>query len=145
MIPAAFDYHVPSTLEEAIGLLQKHGEEAKVLSRGQSLLPLLKLRLGFATQLVTVTNTSPPALLQDLITAVVDVNIANGISNSLDAKLDAALEALSDSNANNDIAAINAMEAFISAVQAQSGKKIPAADASTLITLAQAIIDSLSG
>ena len=54
MIPAAFDYHAPSTLEEAIGLLQTHGEEAKVLSGGQSLLPLLKLRLGFATQLVDI-------------------------------------------------------------------------------------------
>ncbi len=54
MIPAAFDYHAPGSLEEAIGLLQEHGEEAKVLSGGQSLLPLLKLRLGFATQLVDI-------------------------------------------------------------------------------------------
>lgn len=54
MIPSAFDYHAPGTLEEAIGLLDQHGEEAKVLSGGQSLLPLLKLRLGFATQLVDI-------------------------------------------------------------------------------------------
>ncbi len=54
MIPSAFDYHAPGTLEEAIGLLEQHGEEAKVLSGGQSLLPLLKLRLGFATQLVDI-------------------------------------------------------------------------------------------
>ncbi len=54
MIPAPFDYHAPKTLDEAIGLLQRHGEEAKVLSGGQSLLPLLKLRLGFATQLVDI-------------------------------------------------------------------------------------------
>ena len=54
MIPSAFDYHAPGTLEEAIALLQQHGEEAKVLSGGQSLLPLLKLRLGFSTQLVDI-------------------------------------------------------------------------------------------
>ena len=54
MIPSAFDYHAPGTLEEAIALLQQHGEEAKVLSGGQSLLPLLKLRLGYSTQLVDI-------------------------------------------------------------------------------------------
>ncbi len=54
MIPSAFDYHAPGTLEEAIALLQQHGDEAKVLSGGQSLLPLLKLRLGYATQLVDI-------------------------------------------------------------------------------------------
>ncbi len=54
MIPSAFDYHAPRTLQEAIALLQQHGEEAKVLSGGQSLLPLLKLRLGFSTQLVDI-------------------------------------------------------------------------------------------
>ena len=45
MIPAAFDYHAPATLEEAIGLLQHHGDGAKVLSGGQSLLPAMNLRL----------------------------------------------------------------------------------------------------
>ncbi len=58
MIPSAFDYHAPDTLEEAIGLLGQHGEEAKVLSGGQSLLPLLKLRLGFATHLVDIGRIS---------------------------------------------------------------------------------------
>src|SRR6202162_637869 len=46
MIPAPFDYHAPKTLSEAIELLGRYGEEAKVLSGGQSLLPLMKLRLG---------------------------------------------------------------------------------------------------
>jgi len=54
MIPPAFDYHAPGTLEEAIALLKQHGESAKVLSGGQSLLPLLKLRLGFAEHLVDI-------------------------------------------------------------------------------------------
>lgn len=54
MIPASFDYHSPKTLSEAFALLQQYGEEAKVLSGGQSLLPLLKLRLGAAGHLVDI-------------------------------------------------------------------------------------------
>jgi carbon-monoxide dehydrogenase medium subunit len=56
MIPASFDYHAPKTLAEAIGLLSKHSGEAKVLSGGQSLLPLLKLRLGSAAHLVDINR-----------------------------------------------------------------------------------------
>jgi carbon-monoxide dehydrogenase medium subunit len=52
MIPAAFDYAAPATLEEAIDLLARGGGDAKVLSGGQSLLPLLKLRLGTVGTLV---------------------------------------------------------------------------------------------
>jgi carbon-monoxide dehydrogenase medium subunit len=54
MIPASFDYHAPKTLSEALGLLAQHRGEAKVLSGGQSLLPLLKLRLGSAGHLVDI-------------------------------------------------------------------------------------------
>ena len=46
MIPAAFDYIAPRTLDEAIRALATHGEEAKLLAGGHSLLPLLKLRLA---------------------------------------------------------------------------------------------------
>jgi carbon-monoxide dehydrogenase medium subunit len=54
MIPAPFDYHSPQTLEDALTLLQSHRDEAKILSGGQSLLPLLKLRLGAAGHLVDI-------------------------------------------------------------------------------------------
>jgi carbon-monoxide dehydrogenase medium subunit len=54
MIPASFDYHSPKTLSEAVTLLSRLGEGAKVLSGGQSLLPLLKLRLGSAGHLVDI-------------------------------------------------------------------------------------------
>jgi aerobic carbon-monoxide dehydrogenase medium subunit len=54
MIPASFDYHAPQTLDEALALLQSHGDDAKVLSGGQSLLPLLKLRLGAVGHLVDI-------------------------------------------------------------------------------------------
>jgi carbon-monoxide dehydrogenase medium subunit len=46
MIPAAFDYIAPRTLDEAMRALAAHGEEAKLLAGGHSLLPLLKLRLA---------------------------------------------------------------------------------------------------
>lgn len=54
MIPASFDYHAPQTLEEAVALLGRYPDEAKVLSGGQSLLPLLKLRLGAASHLIDI-------------------------------------------------------------------------------------------
>src|SRR5690349_6750240 len=54
MIPAPFDYHAPQTLDEALALLTEHRDDAKVLSGGQSLLPLLKLRLGAAGHLVDI-------------------------------------------------------------------------------------------
>src|SRR3981081_1006394 len=46
MFPAAFDYHSPSTLEEALGVLAQRGDDAKVMAGGQSLIPLLKLRFA---------------------------------------------------------------------------------------------------
>ncbi|MFN8558260.1 MAG: FAD binding domain-containing protein [Dehalococcoidia bacterium] len=46
MIPAPFTYFAPSTVDEAIALLQQHGEQAKLLAGGHSLVPLMKLRLA---------------------------------------------------------------------------------------------------
>ena len=56
MIPAAFDYHRPGTLDEALKLLKQHGDDAKVLSGGMSLLPMLKLRLGSFAHLVDINR-----------------------------------------------------------------------------------------
>ena len=52
MIPSAFDYVRPSTVEEAINALRAGGEDAKVLGGGQSLLPVLRLRLAEPSVLV---------------------------------------------------------------------------------------------
>jgi carbon-monoxide dehydrogenase medium subunit len=46
MFPAAFDYRAPLTLDDALGLLAEHGDAAKVMAGGQSLIPLLKLRFS---------------------------------------------------------------------------------------------------
>jgi carbon-monoxide dehydrogenase medium subunit len=54
MIPPTFDYVRPSTVEEAVAALAEHGEDAKVLAGGQSLIPLLRLRLAAPTALVDI-------------------------------------------------------------------------------------------
>jgi carbon-monoxide dehydrogenase medium subunit len=46
MYPAQFDYKRPSTVDEAIALLTEHGDEAKLLAGGHSLIPAMKLRLA---------------------------------------------------------------------------------------------------
>jgi aerobic carbon-monoxide dehydrogenase medium subunit len=54
MIPPAFDYHCPKTLGEAVTLLAKLGDAAKVMSGGQSLLPLLKIRLAAPEHIIDI-------------------------------------------------------------------------------------------
>jgi len=46
VIPAEFEYLAPSSVEEAVAALAEHGDEAKVLAGGQSLLPILRMRLN---------------------------------------------------------------------------------------------------
>lgn len=45
MIPRAFEYFDPATLDEAVELLQRHGDDARLMAGGQSLLPMMKLRM----------------------------------------------------------------------------------------------------
>lgn len=52
MIPAAFDYVRPSTVDDAVQALATAGEDAKVLAGGQSLLPMLRLRLAYPETLI---------------------------------------------------------------------------------------------
>ena len=56
MIPPRFDYVAPTSLEEALAVLHTEGDEAKVLSGGQSLIPLLKLRLAAPRLLVDINR-----------------------------------------------------------------------------------------
>ena len=46
MIPAAFDYVAPTTVEDALAALAQYGDEAKIIAGGQSLLPVLRMRLN---------------------------------------------------------------------------------------------------
>jgi len=54
MLPSRFEYHRPGSLEEALQLLAEHGDEAKVLAGGQSLIPVMKLRLAAPTHLIDI-------------------------------------------------------------------------------------------
>ena len=54
MIPAAFDYEVAESADHAVSLLGDHGEEAKLLAGGHSLLPLMRLRLAAPSVLVDI-------------------------------------------------------------------------------------------
>ena len=56
MIPAAFEYHAPGSIKEATALLARLGEDAKVLSGGQSLIPLMKLRLASPRHVVDING-----------------------------------------------------------------------------------------
>jgi aerobic carbon-monoxide dehydrogenase medium subunit len=56
MIPQSFEYFRPETLSEAIALLDQHGETAKVLSGGQSLIPMMKVRLARPDYIVDINR-----------------------------------------------------------------------------------------
>jgi len=58
MYPASFDYFAPTTLDEALALLEEYGEDAKVLAGGQSLIPLMKLRFASPRALVDINGVS---------------------------------------------------------------------------------------
>jgi len=54
MIPASFEYYAPRSLNEAVTYLASHRDDAKILSGGQSLMPLLKMRLSKPTYVVDI-------------------------------------------------------------------------------------------
>lgn len=58
MYPARFEYFAPDSLEEAFALLDRYGEEAKVLAGGQSLIPLMKLRFASPQALVDINRVA---------------------------------------------------------------------------------------
>lgn len=64
MIPEKFDYLRPASLSEAIGLLEKYGEDARLLSGGHSLVPAMKLRLAAPRVLVDIGRLSELAYIK---------------------------------------------------------------------------------
>jgi aerobic carbon-monoxide dehydrogenase medium subunit len=58
MIPPAFEYLRPNTLPEAIAFLQQYGNDAKILSGGQSLIPMMKFRLARPSHLIDINRIS---------------------------------------------------------------------------------------
>ena len=102
---------------------------------------------GYAAYIRSVLEEAvdPLGLLEQLLQHVAGLNLHHGIENSLMVKLNGAWQKLTDSNPNNDGAAINQLQAFVNHVEAQSGKKISAADAENLVASAETIIEALQG
>jgi carbon-monoxide dehydrogenase medium subunit len=65
MIPSAFDYAAPASLDEAIALLDARDGDAKVLSGGQSLIPMVKLRLAAPAMLVDINHLPGLAYIEE--------------------------------------------------------------------------------
>ena len=56
MIPPSFEYLAPKTIPDAVALLQKHGDEAKILAGGHSLIPAMRLRLAEPGYLIDISG-----------------------------------------------------------------------------------------
>ena len=56
MLPSSFEYHRPTTIDEALDLLASLGDDAKVLAGGQSLIPMMKLRFAAPAHLVDINR-----------------------------------------------------------------------------------------
>ncbi|HKB25427.1 MAG TPA: xanthine dehydrogenase family protein subunit M [Methylomirabilota bacterium] len=65
MKPPKFDYHAPTTVDEALALLQRYGGDAKVLAGGQSLMPLLNFRLSRPAALVDLNRIPALAYIRE--------------------------------------------------------------------------------
>ena len=65
MIPAPFDYVRAGSADEALSALAEHGDEAKLLAGGQSLLPLMKLRLAVPAVVIDMTGASELSYVRD--------------------------------------------------------------------------------
>jgi aerobic carbon-monoxide dehydrogenase medium subunit len=89
MVPAAFDYRAPTSLQEALEVLREHGDEAKVMAGGQSLIPLLKLR--FATPGVVVDIARVPGLTG--VTTDAETLRVGALTRHVDIERDAELDA----------------------------------------------------
>lgn len=95
-----------------------------------------------ATGAVAVTTLvqTPAQAINDLISLVQSMNLSRGIANSLDSKLQNASAALSAANAGNRSDAVNKLQSFINAAQAQSGNQLTVVQANQLIDVANRII-----
>ncbi len=65
MIPGSFDYLVPKSVPEAVALLEQHGDEAKILAGGHSLIPMLRFRLASPSVLIDINRISDLEYIQE--------------------------------------------------------------------------------
>jgi len=91
-----------------------------------------------------VETLTPSEVVADIVEQVVDFDVNGRIEGSLIAKLQTARRALDNDRKNSRTIAVNSLDAFINAVEAQRSKKISEAEADVIIVLAQEIIAALS-
>ncbi|HZR41691.1 MAG TPA: xanthine dehydrogenase family protein subunit M [Ktedonobacteraceae bacterium] len=65
MIPGSFDYVVANSIPEAVALLEQHGDDAKILAGGQSLIPLLRFRLAAPAVLIDINRIADLEYIQE--------------------------------------------------------------------------------
>jgi len=65
LIPGSFDYLVAKSVPEAVGLLEQHGDEAKILAGGQSLIPLLRFRMAAPSVLIDINRIDGLEYIQE--------------------------------------------------------------------------------
>ncbi|HRI61705.1 MAG TPA: xanthine dehydrogenase family protein subunit M [Saprospiraceae bacterium] len=65
MIPQAFEYDSPASVAEAIALLQRYGSDAKIMSGGHSLLPMIKLRLATPERIIDISRIKGLAYIRE--------------------------------------------------------------------------------
>ncbi|MCI0397826.1 MAG: xanthine dehydrogenase family protein subunit M [Chloroflexi bacterium] len=65
MIPGEFDYYAPGTLAEAVALLREHGDDAKLLAGGQSLIPAMRFRLAQPMVLIDLNRVDGLAYIRE--------------------------------------------------------------------------------
>jgi hypothetical protein len=99
--------------------------------------------IGTGYDCTTLKYFNPVPVMQELIELVESFNLQQGIANSLDGKLQNVLDALVAANAGKRQDAINKLEAFINAVEAQRAKELTNEQADILINETDAIIELL--
>ncbi len=65
MIPGSFDYVAANSVSEAVALLERHGDEAKILAGGQSLIPILRFRLASPSILIDISRIAELEYIQE--------------------------------------------------------------------------------
>jgi CO/xanthine dehydrogenase FAD-binding subunit len=94
MKPALFDYHDPESVEEAVELLAEWGDDAAVLAGGQSLVPLLNLRLARPAAVIDLRRlpVAPPAHVGDVVHVGATVTVTQLLASAELASLGAGVE-----------------------------------------------------
>ena len=98
MIPGEFDYHAPTTLDDAVALLAEHGDDAKILAGGQSLIPAMRFRLAAPETLIDITGIDGMSYIREdnghlaigAMTTETDLEDSDLVQNGYDMLSDAA-------------------------------------------------------